>query len=172
MEKNLFLGSSIISKWNVCHFFPKSANINLGVTGMTTDKLNVNYESIITNIDFNKGIKNIIVYIGSNDVELRKNENDIVINICSFLNLLQNNNKKAKIIYIAIMKTPNTRNEQLKKIEYINKKIKEFMNSLQNFLFCNFNRHFISTNNYETDKRHLCFIGYSKLTHLIQDVIK
>ena len=105
MEKtNLFLGSSIISKWDTSHFFPNQQNINLGISGLKSSDLNKKYSVLYTDKYKNLKIQNIILYVGSNDITQNKNENDIVKNIIEFIASIQSNFKKAKIFYISIIK--------------------------------------------------------------------
>ena len=61
-EKTLFVGSSIIQKWNTSLYFPNS--INLGIAGLRT-------EGLIKEV--NKTITKMVLYIGSNDIIKKTN---------------------------------------------------------------------------------------------------
>ena len=165
-KKLLFLGSSIIEQWNTNICFPNS--INLGISGLTSNDLVNNYY----NINFNKlNINTILLYIGSNDV-VKCNSNPYVVinNIIQFINILYLLNPFIdKIIYIAILKSPKRTKQQLIKIDIINKKIREFSESLPNLFFYNFNRELHAENLYQQDKTHLLPIGYSILCNKIKE---
>jgi lysophospholipase L1-like esterase len=169
MERtNLFLGSSIISKWDTSHFFPNQQNINLGISGLKSSDLNKKYSVLYTDKYKNLKIQNIILYVGSNDITQNKNENDIVKNIIEFIASIQSNFKKAKIFYISIFKSQDITTEQLNKIDFINKKLREYAVKTQNFFVYNFNRQLISKKLLLEDKKHLSEKGYQTLSNCIK----
>jgi hypothetical protein len=111
MEKEitLFLGSSIIEQWKTSLYFPNS--INLGIAGLRT-------EGLIKEV--NKTITKMVLYIGSNDI-IKKT------NITEFILLLQKNFPNIKqIIYVAILKSPSRTEIQNKRIDHVNRKMREF----------------------------------------------
>jgi hypothetical protein len=196
-KTNLFLGSSIISEWDTSHFFPNQQNVNLGISGMKTSDLINKYSVLFTdkytplnsstklpvtisnhapmerpilNLHGYKNMKfqNIILYIGSNDVTQDKNEADIIKNIIDFIVMLRVNFKKSKIILIALFKSPDRTADQLKKIDYINKKLRDYAMISKNLFVYNFNRQLVSKNNFMEDKIHLSEIGYQKLTRCMK----
>lgn len=169
MEKEitLFVGSSIIKKWNTSLYFPNS--INLGIAGLTTQGLIT--QGLITQV--NKSITNIVVYIGSNDIK-KTNPTQIITNTTEFILLLENNFPHIKqIIYVAILKSPSRTEIQKKKIDYVNRKMREFSQKTENnrIIFCNVNRELSSMYNYLADKTHLSEIGYSILSNKIKSLI-
>jgi len=168
IKTNLFLGSSIISEWDTSHFFPNQQNINLGISGMKSSDLVNKYSVLFTDTYNNMKFQNIILYIGSNDVTQDKNEADIIKNIIDFIALLRTNFKKSKIIFIALFKSEDRTAAQLKKIDYINKKIKDYTMISINIFIYNFNRQLVSKNNFMEDKKHLSEIGYQKLTRCMK----
>ena len=106
--------------------------------------------------------QNIILYIGSNDVTQDINENDIIKNIIDFITLLRANFKISKIILIALFKSPDRTANQLKKIEYINKKIRDYVMISKNIFVYNFNRQLVSKTNFMDDKnqfKYICWQG-------------
>jgi lysophospholipase L1-like esterase len=172
MEKiNLFLGSSIISKWDTSQFFPKQQNINLGISGLKSSDLHKKYSVLFTEKYKNIKINNIIIYIGSNDITQYRNESDISKNIIEFIASLKFNFKKAKIFYISIFKSQNTTTEQLNKIDYIEKKLRDYAVKTQNLFVYNFNRQLISKKLFLEDKKHLSEIGYQILSNFIKKKI-
>ena len=169
MERtNLFLGSSIISKWDTSHFFPNQQNINLGISGLKSSDLNKKYSVLFTDKYKNIKIQNVILYIGSNDITQDKNESDIIKNTIDFIASLQFNFKKSKIFYVSIFKSQDRTAAQLNKIDYINKKIRDYAVITQNFFVYNFNRQLISKNNFLEDKKHLSEKGYQILSNCIK----
>lgn len=164
---NIFLGSSIISQWNVSSFFLNFQNINLGISKMTTNKLIPTYSILLSNDEY-KNANNIILYIGSNDIARNATESQIVNNIVEFLHFLQNTYENKNIIFIAILKSPKRTPNQIKKIDCVNRKIREFADSSKKFTFCNANRQLVSHNNYKSDQTHLSSQGYSTLTRVIE----
>lgn len=164
IKTNLFLGSSIISEWDTSHFFPNQQNINLGISGMKSSSLNEKYSVLFTDKYKNMKFQNIILYVGSNDVTQDINETDILKNIIDFVETLRASFKKSKIILIALFKSQDRTAYQLKKIDYINKKLRDYAMISQNLFVYNFNRQLVSKNNFMEDKKHLSDIGYQKLT--------
>jgi len=121
-ERTLFVGSSIIQKWNTSLYFPNS--INLGIGGLTTEGLKT---------QVNKSITNIVVYIGSNDITKKTNPTQIITNTTEFILLLQKKYPHIKqIIYVAIMKCPSRTEIQNKKIDEVNRKMREFSQKIEN----------------------------------------
>lgn len=172
---NIFLGGSIISQWNTAYILPNCQNINLGLSKMTANDLLRNYSNVIININNKENIQNIILYVGSNDVTTNKEkEGKIVGNIIDFIKFLQKTINNTNIIFIAILKSPNRKPNEIKKIDYINQKMREFINhnNNNNLYFCNFNRQLRSLENYQSDKTHLSEIGYFNLTRSLQEILK
>jgi len=130
--------------------------------------LNKKYSVLFTDKYKNIKIQNIILYIGSNDITQNKNESDIIKNIIDFIASLQFNFKKAKIFYISIFKSQDITTEQLNKIDYINKKIRDYAVKTQNFFVYNFNRQLISKKLFLEDKKHLSEKGYQTLSNCIK----
>jgi lysophospholipase L1-like esterase len=112
--------------------------------------------------------QNIILYIGSNDITQDKNESDIIKNIIDFISMLRANFKKTNIFFISIFKSPDRTSTQLNKIDYINKKIRDYAMTTQRFFVYNFNRQLISKNNFMEDKKHLSEKGYQTLSNCIK----
>jgi len=76
--------------------------------------------------------------------------------------------KKTKIIFIAILKSPNRTKTQKMQIDYLNRKMREFSSSSPNNYFCNCNRQLKSSENYlHNDQTHLSPIGYNRLNKCI-----
>jgi len=169
-KTNLFLGSSIISEWDTSHFFPNQQNVNLGISGMKSSDIVNKYSVLFTDKYKNMNFQNIILYIGSNDVTQDKNENDIIKNIIDFIAILRVNFKKPKIILIALFKSPDRSDNQLKKIEYINKKLRDYTLISKNTFIYNFNRQLVSETNFMEDKKHLSQIGYQNLTNCMKKI--
>ena len=169
-KTNLFLGSSIISEWDTSHFFPNQQNVNLGISGMKSSDLVNKYSVLFTDKYKNMKFQNIILYIGSNDVTQDINENDIIKNIIDFITLLRANFKISKIILIALFKSPDRTANQLKKIEYINKKIRDYVMISKNIFVYNFNRQLVSKTNFMDDKKHLSHVGYQTLTNCMKKI--
>ena len=168
---NLFLGSSIISEWDTSHFFPNFQNINLGISGLTSYELKDKYTMLLTDKYSKTKISNIFLYIGSNDVTNNKIVTDILNNIVEFISLLQTKFQNTKIYYIAIFKSPCRNTNDLKKIDYINNKLRELATISHKFVFYNFNRQLVSKNNFVQDKTHLSSLGYHKLSKSIEKIL-
>jgi lysophospholipase L1-like esterase len=169
-EKILFIGSSIIKQWKTDYFFPNS--INLGESGLTSDQLLEKIElksELFKNIT--KKYRNIVLYIGGNDIINTNNTcQEIYNNITKIIFLLQKYHNINKIIVISILKSPDRTKLQNKKIDFINWKIKEFtqMSNQNNILFYNPNYELSYTDNYLPDKIHLSEKGYYILSQKIQ----
>jgi hypothetical protein len=93
---------------------------------------------------------------------------DIIKNIIDFITVLRANFKKSKIILIALFKSQDRTAVQLKKIDYINKKIRDYAMTTQNLFVYNFNRQLVSKNNFMEDKKHLSEKGYQTLSNCIK----
>jgi len=159
-----FLGSSIIQKWHTTTCIQNS--INLGVSGLTSNDLTQTYVSKMRQFAHSK---NIILYIGSNDVRKKHDSITTVKNISTFLDLLCEVCPKANVFYVSIIKSPIRTQKQLSEITLINNKIRQFV-ALKNtatLQYCNVNRQLRSSENYDTDKNHLSEIGYANLCKCI-----
>jgi len=156
----LFIGSSIIKRWKTSKTFTNS--LNLGIEGLTSRELQKEYTQ--TSL---KHYKNIILYIGSNDITHHLTSPiQIYTNITEFISQFSQNQN---IIFVAILKSPNRTEIENKQIDFINRKMREFSQKHpQNIHFCNLNRELSSLKNYLPDKIHLSETGYSILSnHLL-----
>jgi lysophospholipase L1-like esterase len=174
MEKyvNIFLGGSIISQWNTSYYFlPDFQIINLGISKLTTNDLIKKYSDILNKIKNKDNIKNIVLYIGSNDVTRNEKESEIVNNIYEFIHFLQKTIKNAKIVFIGILKSPGRTLNEIKKIDHINQKMRELAKHSNNLYLFNFNRQLASINNYQLDKTHLSKTGYSRLSNYLKKIL-
>jgi lysophospholipase L1-like esterase len=154
---NLFIGSSIIERWKN---LPFQDSVNLGISGLTTNQLQNKYSSV----PFSH--KNVFIYIGSNDIVYKHNIQDILQNITDFILSLSSVVKN--IVFIAIIKSPNRTKTQIKQIDFINRKMREFIQSSPKFHFCNCNRALTSIDNFLShDQTHLSSIGYQRLSNTI-----
>lgn len=153
----ILLGSSIIERWPI-----QEKNIeNLGISGLTSRELMEKYKEIPKT-----KTKNIILYIGSNDITHNISINEIYRNITEFILSINLNTSKTNIIFVAILKSPDRTIQQIQKIDIINRKMREFSQKHPNISFCNLNRELSSSNNYlSSDKKHLSEKGYSILSH-------
>lgn len=155
----LLLGSSIIERWRM----PNS--LNLGISGLTTKDLHI-YQPILTSL---AAYKNIVLYIGSNDIiNTNTPPQQIYENIREFLSLFL---FSQNIIFVAILKSPKRTETQKKRIDIVNRKMREFSQTHPNIHFCNLNRELSSTNHYLADKTHLSESGYAILSHHISQMI-
>ena len=155
--KSILLGSSIIERWPI-----KDKNIkNLGIAGLTSKEL---MESYRNECKMYNNVKNVILYIGSNDITHNPHisTTEIYKNITEFITQI---NKKINIIFVAILKSPKRTIEQIEKINTINRKMREFSQKHPNIYFCNLNRELSSPKNYLPDQIHLSEKGYSILSH-------
>jgi lysophospholipase L1-like esterase len=155
--KSILLGSSIIERWPI-----KNKNIkNLGIAGLTSKEL---MESYRNECKMYNNVKNVILYIGSNDITHNPHisTTEIYQNITEFITQI---NKKNNIIFVAILKSPKRTIEQIEKINTINRKMREFSQKHPNIYFCNLNRELSSPKNYLPDQIHLSEKGYSILSH-------
>ena len=152
-ERTILLGSSIIERWPSDKYIPIS--LNLGIPGLTSRELMHSYNRIPPQ-------KNIILYIGSNDITKNIETNEIYQNITEFIMTIV---KNQHIFFVAILKSPNRTKPQIQKIDTINRKMREFSQKHpQNIHFCNLNRELSSPKNYLPDKIHLSETGYSILS--------
>lgn len=153
-ERTILLGSSIIERWPSDKYIPISLNL-----GLTSRELMHSYNRIPPQ-------KNIILYIGSNDITKNIETNEIYQNITEFIMTIM---KNQHIFFVAILKSPNRTKPQIQKIDTINRKMREFSQKHpQNIHFCNLNRELSSPKNYLPDKIHLSETGYSILSkHLL-----
>ena len=97
-----------------------------------------------------------------------------ITNTTEFILLLQKNFPNIKqIIYVAILKSPSRTEIQNKRIDHVNRKMREFSQKTQNnkIIFCNVNRELSSMYNYLPDKKHLSEIGYSILSNKIKSLM-
>jgi len=157
---NLFIGSSIIERWNNLPF-PNS--INLGISGLTTNLLQKKYSLVLSKYP---NTQSIFLYIGSNDIVYKHNIQYTFQNIIEFILYLNRQNKNIHIFFIAILKSPNRTKIQKTQIDYLNRKMREFISP--NFHFINCNRQLNSNENYlSDDQTHLSSIGYNKLNQCL-----
>ena len=165
-ERTLLLGSSIIELWQM----PNS--LNLGISGLTTNDLPI-YNEIISKSKSNIKYKNVVLYIGSNDItHTQTTPQQIYENIREFiLLLLLPKTKNQNIIFVAILKSPKRTETQKKRIDIVNRKMREVSQKHPNIHFCNVNRELSSQNNYLSDKTHLSETGYTILSHHISQII-
>ena len=160
--KTLLLGSSIIERWP-----PTPNTLNLGISGLTSKQLMESY----MHSDILKK-RNIILYIGSNDITQNPNisPTEIYENITEFISQIQIQIKN--IIFVAILKSPKRTTPQKNKIDMVNRKMREFSQKHPNIYFCNLNRELSSPKNYLPDKTHLSESGYSILSqHVLERIL-
>lgn len=159
--KNIFIGSSIIEKWS----YPYPYSLNLGISGLTSNELQKKYTTLLQSILIKNQKQNLVIYIGSNDITHHPHTSPLQIytNITEFISQYPHTN----IIFIAILKSPNRTDSQNKKINYINRKMREFSQKHTNIFFCNVNRKLSSPIYYLSDKTHLTEKGYSILSQHI-----
>lgn len=163
--KNIFIGSSIIEQWS----YPHSDSLNLGISGLTSDELQKKYTTLLQSILIKNQKQNLVIYIGSNDITHHPHTSPLQIytNITEFISQYQYQYPHTNIIFIAILKSPNRTDSQNKKINYINRKMREFSQKHTNIYFCNVNRKLSSPIYYLSDKTHLTEKGYSILSQHI-----
>ena len=154
----ILLGSSIIERWPITNIKEKNIE-NLGISGLISRELMEKYKEILKT---KTKSKNIILYIGSNDITHNISINEIYRNITEFILSIP----KTNIIFVAILKSPDRTIQQIQQIDIINRKMREFSQKHPNISFCNLNRELSSPNNYLSfDKKHLSEKGYSILSH-------
>jgi lysophospholipase L1-like esterase len=159
-ERTILLGSSIIERWPITNIKEKNIE-NLGISGLISRELMEKYKEIPKTKTKTK-TKNIILYIGSNDITHNISINEIYRNITEFILSIP----KTNIIFVAILKSPDRTIQQIQQIDIINRKMREFSQKHPNISFCNLNRELSSPNNYlSSDKKHLSEKGYSILSH-------
>ena len=109
--------------------------------------------------------RNLVIYIGSNDITHHPHISPLQIytNITDFISQYPDTN----IIFVAILKSPNRTESQNKKIDYVNRKMREFSQKHTNIYFCNVNRKLSSPIYYLSDNTHLSEKGYSILSQHI-----
>lgn len=158
----LFLGSSIIERWDI----PIDNYVNLGISGLTTNEL-MDYYSILSKYKCTK-IKKIIIYVGSNDIIKQNQPDKIVDNITQFFSFLLSIFPKTYIYYIAILKSPNRTKSQKIIINYVNDKIREKSKEKSITKYCNINRELSSDHYYlSDDKTHFSTLGYEKMNKIL-----
>ena len=91
------------------------------------------------------------------------------MNITEFILYLYRQNENIDIIFIGILKSPNRTKIQKTQIDYLNRKMREFIHqSSPKFHFINCNRQLSSNENYlSDDQTHLSSIGYNKLNQCL-----
>ena len=162
MSKIILIGSSIIKRWVNFHFFTTLSIINLGISGLMTQDLNVLNLLIQNVLTQNILTQNyIIFYCGCNDIRQDIPDNIIIMNIINFLNLISNN---SIIIVISILKFPE-KNKKNKHINYVNKELAKYCKK-NNYIFININKK-LSTKDFIPDNIHLNLDGYNKLNNML-----
>ena len=152
-----YLGSSIIER---CDF----GENNLGKGGLKSSDLMSYYKGVSL-----KG-RIVVLYIGSNDIRANNiDEKTIYTNIVNFIESIEKDVKK--IIYVAILKEPLTKNEIA--INYVNNKMREYERISKKVLYVNINKNVKNKEKYFLeDKVHLNEEGKAIFVRKIREVIE
>jgi len=171
----LFLGSSIIQKWNTEKAFPNS--INLGICGIRSSDLVPVYSKLFS-IPPPSSIRNIVLYCGSNDFNDRSAAEggiliaNTVINLIEFINYLHSHFPKTTIHYMGIIKSPDRTYSQMKMIDRCNQDMKKWIKSVEYVQYVNTATIIANTHaHFRKDGRHLTKIGYENLARLLYSKI-
>ena len=166
----LFIGSSIISRWQFNNEFTDYKIINIGIDGLkTSDIIEPQYLSKIIKLY----PKYIIYYCGGIDISKNITIKEIINNITIFIKMIKYiYGTKTKLIILSIIASPKKIIENKRLIiNYINKEL--------NRICYNNNVYFISLNKilnnkvyFDKDLNHLNINGYKILNKIILSIIK
>lgn len=160
----ILVGSSIIKKWRIEKYYKEGEN--LGILGLRSRDLKKAYEKRLERMG---GAKEMIIYVGSNDVTHNHDEVDTIKNIIEFLEKVMEKMPRTRIKYIGILKSPSKTEREKEKIERINRIIKRWIDSKRGSIyFYNVNRELHGTKNYIEDGHHLSEEGYYRLYKCIE----
>jgi len=130
----LFVGSSSIRKWdNLQLDFGKYNVLNRGVGGTVTDDISFYVNDLI----FAYQPRQIILYVGENDLPNEKNTADSILNkTIRLYNLIRGKMPEVPIAYIALKPSPS-REKYFQKAKKANELIKVFLAKQKNTAFVN-----------------------------------
>ena len=161
----LFLGSSIIRKWNTETAFHNS--INLGISGITSSQLTKVYSHIF-DTSHSSTICDIVLYCGSNDFnDGNATFGSTVANIIEFIFYLHSHFPKTSIYYIGIIKSPDRTPATIKMIDVCNREMKKWIKTVDYVQYITTTTIVSSHNHFRKDGRHLTKAGYTVLERLV-----
>lgn len=160
----ILIGSSIIKKWRIKGYYKEGEN--LGILGLRSIDLKKAYEKRLERMG---DAKEMIIYVGSNDVTHNHDEKETIKNIIEFLEKAMEKMPRTKIKYIGILKSPSKTEREKKTIERINQTIKRWIETKRGSIyFYNVNRELHGARNYVEDGHHLSEEGYRGLYKCIE----
>lgn len=180
-ENIVFFGDSLIAKYDVKKFFPKSNVVNKGISGNKTEDLVNRLENDV--YDYNPS--KVIILIGTNDVNADIDYDDILLNIQTVITGIKLNRSHAKIFIESLYPI----NEEILKKEkknsndnYNNKRIKSLNSEIIKVCKQNdvtyidlFDKLTDKSGNlkkiYTVDGLHLSNAGYLKVTSVLNDYV-
>lgn len=184
-EKNqiVFIGDSITAGYRLNHYYP---NLNLktynrGISGDTTDWLTTRLQISL----FDLVPTQVILMIGTNDINGGKSAEEIASNYENILNLIASNLPNTKVCCVSIIPqnteySPNASENNLR-IQETNQKIEALARSFGyeyvNLYDCLTDENGLLKRNYSSDGLHLSQKGYRVWTEameefLIRDIAK
>ncbi len=176
--KILFLGDSLISRYDLDKYYKHYNTINSGVGGNLTNNILDDMENRVYKYDFDK----VVLLVGTNDLEYSDLTNeDIKNNMEKIIDNIYMKNKKVKIYVESIYPINPEGNKEIvasrtnDEIKDLNKKIKD-MCEINKCTYINVYDKLVDKNGnlkriYMTDGLHLNRIGYIKVTRIIKKYI-
>jgi lysophospholipase L1-like esterase len=176
-HKNLivFTGSSAIVKWNSLQTdFPGKNIINRGFGGAITTDL----------IEFQNRIiavyqpKQVVIYIGDNDMSsAKKSVDQVFADIKALFNLIRTNSKNTRITFLSIKPSPSRRKLVPQQLE-LNLRLAEFLKAQKNTDFIDVFSPMVLPNNqmeakyYVADSLHMTPEGYKVWAKIVAPYLK
>ena len=129
----VFLGDSITQGWNsLARVFPDFKVVNRGIGGDTTR--GVLYRLNADVLDLKP--RAIVLLIGTNDIGLGANPEDVAENIKAILLAIRNSNPNMPVIVCKVMPRSDRNLHAADKIKKLNALVEDFVKSQPNFVEC------------------------------------
>lgn len=173
-EKNiLFVGSSSIRMWNTASAFPEKNVINRGFGGAITSDVLAYYDTIVR--PYRPRV--IVFYCGDNDVTDGLPADSVVAVFKTFLNRVQADFPKTKVIYIPIKPSPS-RWHLWPEMDAVNTQVKVLSKTTRNLMYADIAAPMLKTGSppsahlFLEDGLHLSDAGYAIWNETVRKALK
>lgn len=182
-DNYLFLGDSITEQYHLDKFYEDLPVVNSGISGYTTSAILKRMNDMVYQYNPSK----VFLLIGTNDLELKVSNEDIVNNIKEIVKNIKANRPYAKIYIESIYPINNSNDDKISNdvvngnrrnedIIVINKELEKFAKE-EKITYINIYDELIDDDgllklDYTIDGLHLTDEGYKKVTEVLMDYIK
>jgi lysophospholipase L1-like esterase len=129
----VFLGDSITQGWNsLANAFPNIKVANRGIGGDTTRGVLYRLKDDVLDLK----PKAVVLLIGTNDIGIGANPEDVADNIKAILLAIKNSNPNMPVIVCEVMPRSDRNQHPADKIKKLNALVEDFVKSQPNFVEC------------------------------------